>query len=168
MPRVAWFAISLLCAAGAQAQVHKCVDSSGRVTYSQDSCPANTRAGSVSRRIDPPSSYPAPAAPAGGTGAAKGGGAAKDAAPRTPAEQERAFRKRLQEQAKARKEAEQRAAQASIKDANCRSAKERLAQYEVGGRISRVDAQGARYYLDDNQIEQQKARARADIAQACN
>jgi hypothetical protein len=167
MLRTALFALSFLCAAGAYAQVHKCVDSRGRVTYSQDPCPADTRSGSISRHIDAPV-Y----SPSSGESAEKGESAkapaAKNATPKTPAEQEQAFRKRRQDQAKAQKEAEQKAAQAKIKESNCRSAKERLAQYEIGGRLSRVDAKGERYYLDDTQIEQLKARARGEIAQACN
>lgn len=165
MLRIASFALSFLCAAGVHAQVYKCVDSEGKITYSQNPCPANTRAGSVSRRLDAPA-Y-SPPAPASAEKDADAKAAAKDAAPKTPAEQEQAFRKRLQDQAKAQKEAEQKAAQDKIAEANCRNARERLAQYEIGGRISRVNAQGERYYMDDAQIEQQKASARADIAQTC-
>ncbi|MGB5082118.1 MAG: DUF4124 domain-containing protein [Burkholderiales bacterium] len=167
MLRTALLALSLLCAAGAHAQVHKCVDSRGKVTYSQAPCPADTRSGSISRRIDAPT-YSPPAAESAEKGEAAKAPAARNAPPRTPAEQEQAFRKRRQDQAKAQKEAEQKAAQAAARETNCRSAKERLAQYEVGGRLSRVDAKGERYYLDDSQIEEHKARARADIAQACN
>lgn len=157
--------LSLLCAAGAHAQVYKCVDSGGKITYSQYPCPATAKSGSVGRHLDAPA-YSAPAAAPAEKGAAAKA-AAKDAAPKTPAEQEQAFRKRLQDQDKAQKEAEQKEAQAKIDEANCRNARERLAQYEIGGRISRVDAQGERYYLDDAQIEQQKASARADISKAC-
>ena len=116
MLRAALFAFSLLCATGVHAQVHKCVDSVGRVTYSQDPCPPDTRSGSISRHIDEPVSSPVPA------GSAEKGepgktAAPKSSAPRTPAEQEQAFRKRQQDQAKGQKEAEQKAAQAKIKEA---------------------------------------------------
>jgi hypothetical protein len=43
-----------------------------------------------------------------------------------------------------------------------------LAQLEIGGRMTRVNPQGERYYLEDAQIEQEKTGARADVAQACN
>ena len=165
MLRTASLALSLLFAADVHAQVYKCIDPGGRITYSQNPCPAHTQSGAITRRIDPPA-YSAPKRSAEKGQAAKAP-AAKNTAPKTPAEQEQAFRKRLQDRAKAQKQAEQKAAQAKINEANCRNAKERLAQYEIGGRISRVDAKGERYYLDDAQIEQQKARARADIAQAC-
>jgi len=42
-----------------------------------------------------------------------------------------------------------------------------LNQYEVGGRISRVDEKGERYFLEDSQIASEKARAQERIAQWC-
>src|SRR2546427_11802196 len=161
MIRIALLAVAYLVASSAQAQVRKCVDAEGKIIYTQDPCPANTKSGSISRSV-----IQAPAA-APADSAAKGE-AAKSAAPKTAAEQEQAFRKRQQDQAKAAKESEQKSAEAQRKEANCRNARERLTQYEIGGRQSRINAQGERYYLEDAQIEQEKARARADVAQRCN
>ncbi len=123
------------------------------------------KSGTISRRG--PS---APAAPPADSSADKApkGDAAKSAAPKTAAEQEQAFRKRQQDQAKAAKESEQKSAEAQRKAENCRNARERLTQYEIGGRQSRINAQGERYYLEDAQIEQEKARARADVTQSCS
>jgi uncharacterized protein DUF4124 len=157
MIRTALFAVAFLAVSSAQGQVRKCVDAAGKVIYTQDPCPANTKPGAISRSV-----IQAPA-----ESAAKGG-AAKSAAPKTAAEQEQAFRKRQQDQAKAAKESEQKSAEAQRKEENCRSARERLTQYEIGGRQTRINAQGERYYLEDAQIEQEKARARADVAQSCN
>ena len=169
MIRIALFAVTFLAtalaAALAQAQVYKCVDAEGKVIYSQTPCPANTKSGAVSRNVTPaPAAAPA-AAPA--DKAAKGD-AAKKTGPRTVAEQEQDFRKRQQDQAKAAKESGQKAAEAQLRADNCLNARERLAQYEIGGRVTRINAQGERYYIDDAQIEQEKARARADAAQSCN
>jgi len=165
MIRIALFAVAFLVVWSAQAQVYKCVDADGKVVYSQDPCPANMKSGTISRRG--PS---APAAPPADSSADKApkGDAAKSAAPKTAAEQEQAFRKRQQDQAKAAKESEQKSAEAQRKAENCRNARERLTQYEIGGRQSRINAQGERYYLEDAQIEQEKARARADVAQSCS
>jgi hypothetical protein len=165
MIRIALFAVAFLAAASAQAQVHKCVDPGGKIVYSQDPCPANMKSGTMSRRA--PSAPAAPSADSSADKAAQGD-AAKSAAPKTAAEQEQAFRKRQQDQAKAAKESEQKSAEAQQKAENCRNARERLASYEIGGRISRINAQGERYYLEDAQIEQGKSRARADVALACN
>jgi uncharacterized protein DUF4124 len=158
--RAALFAAAFLAVSSAQGQVHKCVDAAGKIIYTQNPCPANTTPGSISRSvIQTPAAAPAESA-------AKGD-AAKSSAPKTAAEQEQAFRKRQQDQAKAAKESEQKSAEAQRKEENCRNARERLAQYEIGGRVTRVDEKGERYYLEDAQIEQEKGRARADIAQFC-
>jgi len=162
MIRAALFAVASLAVSSAQGQVHKCIDAAGKVIYTQVPCPANTKPGSISRSV-----IQAPAAAAPADSAAKGE-AAKSAAPKTAAEQEQAFRKRQQDQAKAAKESEQKSAEARRKEENCRNARERLTQYEIGGRQSRINAQGERYYLEDAQIEQEKARARSDVAQSCN
>ena len=160
MNRAALFAVAFLAASSAQGQVHKCVDAAGKVIYTQDPCPANTKPGAISRSV-----IQAPAvAPA--ESPAKGD-AAKSAAPKTAAEQEQAFRKRQQDQAKAAKESEQKSAEAQRKEENCRNARERLAQYEIGGRQTRINEKGERYFLEDAQIEQEKARARTDVAQSC-
>ncbi len=161
MIRTVLFAVAFLAVSSVQGQVHKCVDAAGKVIYTQDPCPANTKSGAISRSvIQAPAAAPADSAPKGD--------AAKSAAPKTAAEQEQAFRKRQQDQAKAAKEADQKSEEAQRKAENCRNAKERLTQYEIGGRQSRINAQGERYYLDDSQIDQEKARARADVALSCN
>ncbi|HEY6239869.1 MAG TPA: DUF4124 domain-containing protein [Burkholderiales bacterium] len=167
MIRTALFAVAFLVASGAQGQVHKCVDAAGKITYTQDPCPANTKPESMSRRvISAPAAAPAASEAAPADKAGKGD-AAKKAGPKTPAEQEQDFRKRQQDQAKAAKESEQKLAEAQRKEENCRNARGRLAQYEIGGRITNVDAQGERYYVGDAQIEQEKSRARAEMAQFC-
>ena len=166
MTRIAVFLfLAALGLASANAQVHKCIDASGKTIYSQDPCPANTKSGTVTRRVDRPAPTPAPAASA--DKAAKGD-AAKKTGPKTAADIEQDFRKRQQDQAKEAKESADKTAEAQRKQDNCRAARERLANYEIGGRITRVNPQGERYYLEDAQIEQEKARARADVAQACN
>jgi hypothetical protein len=170
MVRIALFAVAFLVVSSAQAQVYKCVDSSGKTIYSQDPCPANTKSGTISR-----SGPSAPAAPSPDSTADKAAAgdaaktaAPKTAAPKTAAEQEQAFRKRQQDQAKAAKDSGQKDAEAQRKAEACRNARDRLAQYEIGGRLSRINAQGERYYLEDAQVEQEKVQARADIARACN
>jgi Skp family chaperone for outer membrane proteins len=168
MTRIAVFLfLAALGLASANAQVYKCIDANGKVIYSQNPCPANTKSGTVTRRVDRPASAPAAAAPGSADKAAKGD-AAKKTGPKTTADLEQDFRRRQQEQAKESKESTDKAAEAQRKQDNCRAARERLANFEIGGRITRVNPQGERYYLEDAQIEQEKARARADVAQACN
>jgi len=165
MIRIALLAFAFLAATGAQAQVYKCLDSSGRTVYSQNPCPPSMKKETMSRGGIPPAPAAAPAAGAGDKAskadAAKGG-------PKTAAEQEQAFRQRQLDEAKASKESAEKTAQAQAKAANCSNARARLAQFEIGGRITTVDEKGERYYMDDAAIESGKARARAEVSQFCN
>lgn len=162
MIRLALFAFAMLAASAAQAQVFKCLDAAGRTVYRQDPCPASMKRETMSK----PGIAPAPAAaPAD---AAKAGKGEAKKGPLTPAEQEQAFRQRQQNAAKAAKEADEKAAAAQRKEANCNQARQRLATYSLGGRVTTVDANGERSYMEDSQIESEKAKAQADIAKMCN
>ena len=162
MIRLVLFAFAMLAASAAQAQVYKCLDANGVTVYRQDPCPPSMKSGTMSKpSIAPPAAAPAAAAGKAGKGDAKKG-------PLTPAEQEQAFRQRQQDAAKASKEADAKAEQAKIKEQNCNNARQRLATYSLGGRISRVDANGERYYMEDSQIDSEKAKAQADISSMCN
>jgi uncharacterized protein DUF4124 len=165
--RIALFAVSILGAAAAQAQVYKCLDANGRTVYLQNRCPPSMKPEAMSRGGIPPASAVAPAASSTDAGKASKGDATKGG-PKTAAEQEQAYRKRQQDQAKAAKTEEQKTAETQAKEANCRNARQRLAQYEIGGRISQINDKGERYYMEDAQIETAKAQARADVAQHCN
>jgi hypothetical protein len=163
MIRFALSTIAIVAATAAQAQVYKCIGPDGVTTYSQNPCPPNMKRETMQRGS-------VSAAPAAAPADASGQAAKSDAksGPKSAADQEQAFRKRQLDAAKAAKEADQQNAQAQLKASNCANAKQRLAQYEIGGRISRVDQNGERYYMDDAQIESEKARARADVASQCN
>lgn len=145
----------------ADAQVYKCVEpASGKTIYLQSPCPAGTRSEAVRRAVP---SAPA-AAPAAGDAAGK---AAKSSGPKTAAEMEQEFRKRRQEQEDARKKEEEKSSAASAKEENCNNARQQLASLESGTRQARVDSKGERYFLDDQQIEQEKARARKAVEASC-
>jgi len=168
MIRTAVFVFASLSLASANAQIYKCIDAAGKVVYSQNPCPVNTKSGTVTRRVDRPSAAPAATSAEGSADKAAKGDTAKKTGPKTTADQEQDFRKRQQDQAKATRESGAKSAEAQRKAENCRTSRERLAQYEIGGRMTRINPQGERYYLEDAQIEQEKARARSDVAQACN
>jgi len=88
-------------------------------------------------------------------------------AAKTPAEKEQDYRKR---QAESKKGAETLAVElkaAEAKRENCERAREALRTYESGGRIARTDAKGERYFLDDNQIAQETAKARQNVKESC-
>jgi tRNA nucleotidyltransferase (CCA-adding enzyme) len=144
------FAVAAFAFTPADAQVYKCVEG-GRTIYSQTPCASSSRSTTISKT--------APSAPP--PGAATSGG------PQTAAEQEQAFRKRQQEQQEAAKKQSQKAAEAKEKQENCSTARSQLAQYEIGGRITRFDEKGERSYLSDAEIDQEKARARVEVDRWC-
>jgi hypothetical protein len=155
MTRLILSVVAALATAAAQAQVYKCIDARGGIVYSQYPCSADSKPTAFGRKVpsEPDSAEPADEAK-------------KDSVPKLTPEQ--AFRKRQQDRQNAEKEADQKLAAAKQKEENCRNAREQLAQYDLGGRISRIDAQGERYYPDEAQIEQTRANARAAVAQSCD
>jgi Domain of unknown function (DUF4124) len=154
--RLVFVSFALLGAASAQAQVYKCIDPAGKTVYLQTPCPKGFKSSTLGRKTSEP---PAPA-PAADKAAAKSG-------PKSVAEQEQAFRKRQDEQQKAQKKEEDTLAQSKEKEDNCRRSRAQLTQYEVGGRIAQYDDKGERYFLGDDQINQEKAKARSLVDEWC-
>jgi hypothetical protein len=94
----------------------------------------------------------------------KGGGgpAAKSAV-----EQDKALdkgRKKVAEDAKKAGEAQERAAKA---EAHCNAAKQNYQIYADGGRISKMNSQGEREILTDEEIEAKRASSRREMDEAC-
>jgi uncharacterized protein YaiL (DUF2058 family) len=91
--------------------------------------------------------------------------AAKDAKPPPTPEEE--FQKRQQERQEAEKKAADQLAEQQRKQQDCQRAREQVAQFDQGGRIARLDSKGERYFLDDNQIAQERSKWQAQADQAC-
>jgi hypothetical protein len=157
-----------LAAGSAHAQVFKCVDEKGKTVYSQTPCPSGANATQLegkppaARRSPYGGETPAAAEPA--KPAAKDT-AAKDAKP--PPTPEEAFQKRQQEKAEEDKKAAEKAAADARRAEDCRRAKEQVAQFDIGGRIARLDDKGERYFLDDNQVAAERARAQQLVNDTC-
>jgi uncharacterized protein DUF4124 len=104
-----------------------------------------------------------------------GGGAAPPAAPAdsgakaakkgTP---EQEFQKRQAEAQKAREKDQKAQEQAQAKQENCNSARQALQALESGQRLSRIDKNGERYFLDEQQIAAETERARDVVKKNCN
>ena len=142
---------AVVFAHGASAQQYKWVDKDGKVRYG-DVPPPGVNA---TRLKPPPSSAPAPSA------AAKKDAGGKVLSP------EEAFRQR---QEAARKDSDKQAQadqERSVNQENCSRAREALAALESGQRITRTDAKGERYYLEDAQIAQETGKARESVRQYC-
>jgi hypothetical protein len=160
MLRILILCVTLAFAAAATAQMYRWIDKDGRVHYTATPPPAGTKA----RTLQAPMTPPPPASDEAAKDAA-----AKDAhtGPLTPAEQEREFRKRRLEAQKASEKAAQAAKESETKQANCARAREALATFESGQRISRSNAQGERYYLDDASRSRETEAARQAVRDWC-
>ncbi len=144
------FLIALAMAGAAHAQLYKWIDKDGKTRYG-DTPPPGVKA----TLMGAPASGPGPAAaPAGAPG--------KDAnkGPLTPAEQEQEYRRRQLEAKKASEKEEQDSKVKAAKQESCAQAKEAVRNVESGQRITRVNAAGERYFLDDDEKAQELAKAR--------
>jgi len=168
MFRTLVLSVFLVFAAGAQAQVYKCIDAGGKTTYLQSPCPSGAKSTAISRTVPPAPPQTEPAAGAGGAEKGdKAGKAAKASGPKSAAELEQDFRKRKQEQEKSREKEEQKLAETKMREENCRNSRLQLINLESGVRQLRVDEKGERKYLDESGIEQEKANARKLVDQWC-
>ena len=156
-------------AAGAHAQVYKCIDASGKTTYLQSPCPSDAKSAAMSRTVPPTPPQSEPAAGAGSADKAdKAGKAAKASGPKSAAQLELEFRKRKQEQEKSREKEEQKLAETKLREDNCRTSRLQIINLESGVRQLRIDEKGERQILDEAGIEQEKAKARKAAEQWCN
>ena len=155
--RIMVCAISLAFAAGAAAQAYRWVDQDGKVRYG-DTPPPGVKASPL--KLPQGSANVAPAAgDAAGKAATKG--------PLTPAEQEKEFRKRQSDAQKAAAKSEQEQKDAQARIDNCNRAQAALRTLETGQRVVTTDAQGERYYLNDEEIAKQTAVARQQVSDWC-
>jgi hypothetical protein len=156
--RVLVCAVSLAFAAGAAAQAYRWVDKDGKVRYGDTPPP-----GVAAKPLNVPQGGASSAAPAAPEAAAKD---AKKG-PLTPSEQEKDYRKRQADAQKAAAKADQEQKDAQIRADNCRRAQTALRTLETGQRVVTTDAQGERYYLNDEEIAKQTAVARQQISDWC-
>jgi hypothetical protein len=147
------FALLMLAlSAGAQGQLLKCVSKGGKVEYAQ-ACPEGTTEQKTGIR----------SAPAGGSP-----GASSAPAPKTYAERDADFKKRMIEQQEAQQKDAAKAAEAKAKREDCENARSYLQTIESGLRLQRTDPKtGERVYLEDSERASEAARARTRISQAC-
>ena len=155
----AFILLSALTFAGTVAAQSKWVDKDGRVTYG-DAPPQGVNAHPMRRSAAP--------MPQAEDASADKKEDAKDAKkPLTAAEQDAAFRKRQQDAEKDRQKQAQTERDAAAKRDGCARAQEYVRTLETG-RVAGTDAKGERYFLDDNQLAQENAKARQNVRDWCN
>jgi hypothetical protein len=84
-----------------------------------------------------------------------------------PLSKEDAAQKRAKDAEQQKKADEQKKAELETKQANCTAAKQNLATFTNGGRISKTDEDGNKQYLGDADISQGKADAQKDVEKYC-
>jgi hypothetical protein len=153
MNKIAVMVLALAaCAASVQAQVYKWVDKDGKVQYSDQPPPPDAAKSALQKVISTSSSAPA---------------AQSDKAAEKAPDKGKEFEKRRSESAEKQKKADEASKLAGQKQESCDSARAHLKNLEVGGRISKIDANGERYFLDDDQFQQEIAQAQDVIAESC-
>ncbi|OAJ71871.1 hypothetical protein A7976_10490 [Methylobacillus sp. MM3] len=170
---IAFFCTSLLMSATVSAEVYKWKDKSGKTQYSDtpplSNIPYTTLSGKKSAQPEQP-------APAAGTDpkkveeAAKGGkqpaAAANPNDPKNKVSED--LKEKAAKEAEAKKQQEEKQqAEMKAKDQACKAARSKLAQFEQGGRIYRVNERGEREYYGDKEIAAEIENAKSDVAANC-
>ena len=156
MIRIVIAIVFLLAAASAGAQMYRWVDKDGKVRYG-DTPPPGAKTSSIKA---PQSGGAAPQAPAASSKDAKKG-------PLTPAEQEQEYRKRQAEARKAAEKAESENQSKNDLSEACARSKEYLGTLNSGQRVARTNPSGERYYMDENQVAQEVAKAQQAVQKSC-
>ncbi|MFZ2302980.1 MAG: DUF4124 domain-containing protein [Gallionella sp.] len=147
----------MLIAANAFADLKKWTDADGKVHYSDQPPPANVKAKTLR-------TTPAAASSLSASGVAA---ASAPAAPKTIAEAEAEYKKAKQAKKEAAERAAQEQAQAEEIKAVCAGLRQNLMALESGMPTQTFNAKGEPAYMDDNQRQQDIAKARQDISTYC-
>lgn len=168
------------------AEIYKWKDKSGKIQYSDSpplsNIPYTTLSGKKPAQPAAPAQAPAPDAaatpapggkagetppgkptmPPGGPQAPTDPNASKDKVPQEL--KDKAAQDASGKQAEEKKVAD---ADAKAKEQACKAARSRLAQFEQGGRIYRVNERGEREYYGDKEIAAEIQNAKDDVAANC-
>ncbi len=149
MKRIIVLAAALVFAPVAFAQLYKYVDKDGKTVYS-DQPPVNID----SKQLN----APARSAPA----------AAAAAAPvKSAVERDKELEKSREESRERQKKAADAEKKSAEAEARCSQSKSAYTTYADGGRILKYNDKGEREYLGDAEIEQERARTRREMDEAC-
>ncbi len=142
MKRIALAALALALAPLASAQLYKWVDKDGKVSYSDQPPPA---AASKQIKVETGGSGPAPSAVA----------------------RDKELQKGRQEAADAQKKKDDAERVAKQREEECEKSRSYLKGLENGGRFVTFDDKGNRTFLEADQIEAEKTKARKNVEEAC-
>ncbi|WP_298289329.1 DUF4124 domain-containing protein [Thiomonas sp.] len=150
-------ASALLLPQWAVAAQWKWRDAQGVTHYSDQPPPASIPARDILQRPAQTAAAAAPGAPA----------ASHPAGP-TELEKKIAEKNKAEQAAQEQAKRQQQQAQALVDQQNCLQAQQQLRVIDSGQRLTQIDAQGQRVFLDDAQRAAERARVSALIAQYCH
>lgn len=145
----------------AHAALNKWVDEHGKVHYSDQPPPSNVKAQILRPSVAPPSADADPAST----------GNTEELAPAeaiSEAEREAEARRRQLEEAAAAQKAAEEKARADARKMNCEISQQNLRTMQSDLRLSEINAQGERIYIDDQQRKQRIEKLKLDIEDYCD
>jgi Domain of unknown function (DUF4124) len=146
MRKILIVACALALAPLASAQMYKYVDKDGKTVYTDQPPPD---ADSKAMRV-----------PSSAVGNAPTPG-------KTAVQQDKELQKGREKTAEAAKKADETAARARAEEERCNSAKAAYAQYQLGGRIAKLNDKGEKIFLGDDEIDAAREKARQQVEQYC-
>lgn len=153
----------------ANAEIYKWKDKDGVTRYSDIPPPSNIKQESIrGKKVAKPTGQ-APLTPVEGDIATSvNRNKTTEKVKETSASKDEAAKKRAQDAEVQKAADQQKQAELKIKQENCAAARKNLVTYSTGGRISKINDQGEREYLGDEDLDAGKADAQKDVDAYCD
>lgn len=153
----------------ANAEIYKWKDKDGVTRYSDIPPPSNVKQETIRGKKVPKPTGQAPLTPVEGDIATSlNRGKTPEKAKEGSVSPEDAAKKRAQDAEVQKATDQQKQAELKAKQENCAAAKKNLATYTAGGRISKINDQGEREYLGDEDLSQGRAESQRDVDAYCD
>ncbi|MDP2154202.1 MAG: DUF4124 domain-containing protein [Methylotenera sp.] len=168
LPRLLLLCLALLPLM-ANAEIYKWKDKDGVTRYSDIPPPSNIKQESIRGKKVPKPTGQVPLTPVEGDIATSlNRNKTPEKAKENSVSQDEAAKKRAQEAEVQKAENQQKQAELKIKQENCEAARKNLITYTTGGRISKINDQGEREYLGDDDLAAGRADAQRDVDAYCD
>ena len=147
MKRFLILALAVALAPLASAQLYKYVDQNGKTVYTDQPPPSAD-----------PKALRIPSSAVGST---------PPAASKSAVQQDKDLQKGRDKLKDDQKKSDEKAQRAAAEQERCDSAKVAYEHYAAGGRIAKLNAQGERVFLGDDEIDAEREKARRQMDEAC-
>jgi hypothetical protein len=146
MKKVLIITCALAFATLASAQMYKYIDKNGKTVYTDQPPP----------EADPKAMH----VPSSATGSPSAPG-------KTAVQQDKELQKGRDKSAENAKKADETAVRAKAEEERCQSARAAYQQYQLGGRLTRMNDKGEKVFLGDDEIDAARERSRQQVEQYC-